>query len=294
MTRSHRILATALGLVCAGVMALPTAQAQSLLEGLHGEVWWRTDLYEDTALFRTVDSFGRLAAVQRVKDNILPRAAAVFDSRPADGTFVARAIDYPQGEFTDTIQSTDDAAKGLVGAPVSDFLGADWPGFTAHVPIPATQPLNRSLWRFTGVLRLQPGVAYEFRIRSDDGNGTWFGPKSPEVDLLDTSSFRASGTFNPSDPNAICCRIRVTPDETGLVDFTMIFYERYGVTGLRMRYSTEVDGNGDFVNFTTAGGEMLARDSGVGVIPLPASAVLLLTGLFGLGLVARSRRARAA
>lgn len=302
---SHPIHRTAKGLrrlaggllLGAGVtLAAPPAQAQAFLDGWQGEVWWRMDLYADNPLFAsdglgTLDSGSSGTTDERIKENILPRAQIALDSRPADGTFTASAIDYPQGDFTDVIRSSN--GDGVSGASVADFLGTDMPSFVAHVPVPADQPLSRSLWRFSGQLRLDPNTEYEFRVRSDDGNATWFGPDhNPDTNFLDSSSFRASGSFTAGDPDAFCCVVRRTTDDTGLLDVSMIFYERYGFTGLRMRYSTA---ESDFATFTTVGGDMMVRDSGVGVIPLPASAWLLLSGLVGLAALGRARlRARAA
>ncbi|MBK5926992.1 hypothetical protein [Rhodobaculum claviforme] len=270
------------------MLAAPPIQAQQLVPGLKGEVWFGVDLYSNDALFFG-DGLGALGTSQRTGENILPRAETAIASRPADGTFVSTALNYPQD--ADTIKSSRAPATEIGG--LEDFLGTDHATFTLRdgVTEPA-RPLEFSLWRFTGVMQLTPGVTYEFRIRSDDGNATWLGfdpATDPVFPTVAPNSFRASGTFDPTDPDVVCCRYRVTAEGDGLMPFKMLFYERQYDIGMRMQAATEQEGDA-FVTFSVVGGEMLRHDAPVGVIPVPAAAGLLVSGLMALALVGVRRR----
>ena len=277
-------LGARLGMVwLATVLALAgtAAQATTLTAGLMGEVWFRADPW-------AIEGSQSVPSGARSKERAILEAEAIMAGRPADASFVSTGLDYPQG--ADTVQSSNnnDAASPLQGASVQDFLGTDFASFVLRegVSAPASAPLQQSLWRFTGVLRLDPLTTYHFRLGSDDGHAIWVGAVgtygvagAPEPDAL-----RGPGIFGVE-----CCLFSVTTDETGMTPFKLIFYERYGVTGLRV--GVRRDGE---MQHTALGGDTLARridgDAGVGVVPLPAAGWLLVSGLAGLGVLGRRRR----
>ena len=254
-------IATVLG------MAASAVQAASHI-GLLGEVWFNTDPYAN------------LPAEARVKDAILSATEDAMRARPADGRFIATAFDYPQG--ANTVISS-----GTGAGTVADFLGTDAASLVlrdgAIVP---REPLRLSLWRFTGTLLLAPNTTYDFRISSDDGNATWMGHPAgvyPEYPDHETRTFRVSGTFQMD-----CCLFSHTTGDDGAVPFKMIFYERYGNTGLRMDWRAA--GTEDY---GVLQGPMLSRGDTLAPspIPLPAAGWMLLVALGGLGAVGWRRRA---
>ncbi|MBK5925834.1 hypothetical protein CCR87_00425, partial [Rhodobaculum claviforme] len=319
--RAHRPSARRAGriataLLCAAGLAAfapQPAAAQTLAPGLKGEVWLQlpfllgnetADLYADLPAFRDIDTLGasmQTNSALRTAANVLPRAGAFFDSRPPDGTFTSTALKYPW--------ATDDISSGPE-TTMLDFLrrsaedAGDYASFTLRDGLTedALEPIIRqSVWRFTGALVLSPDTVYQFRIRSDDGNASWLGfdPAVGPSYALDPDrtdpqrarNFNPSGTFDAGDGR--CCvytfdtaehQHAFDADGNAVVAFQLLFYERFGKAGLRMLFSTETDDTGAFMNYQIVGDDMLVRsDPGVGVIPLPASAVLLVSGLLGLG-----------
>ncbi len=151
-------------------LAGTAAQATTLTAGLMGEVWFRADPW-------AVEGGQSVPSGARSKERAILEAEAIMAGRPADASFVSTGLDYPQG--ADTVQSSNnnDAASPLQGASVQDFLGTDFASFVLRegVSAPASAPLQQSLWRFTGVLRLDPLTTYHFRLSSDDGHAIWVG-----------------------------------------------------------------------------------------------------------------------
>lgn len=249
------------------VLAAPSAQSTTL-SGLAGEVWFNTDPYTG------------LPGNARTQTNILDAVETAMRARAADGTFIATALNYPQG--ADTITSSTG-----VGGQLPDFLGSDHDSFALNdnVSIPA-QPLRQSVWRFTGLLLLSPLTSYDFRVTSDDGNAIWLGHDAgsyPEFPTVAPVSFLTSGAFPHNRTE-----FTFTTGADGQEPFKMLFYERFGNTGLRLDFRET--GTSDF---RVLGGTALAHGNSPAPIPLPAAGWLLVTALGGMGLLARLRRNRA-
>lgn len=244
----------------------PSAQAATL-SGLAGEVWFNTDPYTG------------LPGHARTQTNILDALETSMRARAADGSFVATALNYPQG--ADTVSSSSG-----VGGQLSDFLGSDHASFTLNegASIPA-QPLRQSVWRFTGTLLLSPLTSYDFRITSDDGNAIWLGHDAgsyPELPTVAPISFLTSGAFPHNRTE-----FTFTTGADGQEGFKMLFYERFGNTGLRLDFRET--GTSDF---RVLAGNVLAHGNSPAPIPLPAAGWLLVTALGGMGLIGRLRRNR--
>lgn len=201
-------------------------------------------------------------------------------SREADGTFTSATLNYPNtGNVIPSAPTDGTSTPGTV----EEFLGVDWNSFAlrtgATAPGAFGEELQKTVWRFTGFLNLPDGDSIDVRVYSDDGAALWVGDNVVGSGTVgDLSAFKYKGRFED------CC----TPTLTGSASpqpFQLWFWEDGGNTGLRLDFS--VQGENDFA---ALGGDFLLRNDGFGVIPLPATAWLLISGLLGLGALGHKRR----
>lgn len=269
-TVSSLILAAGVAATALGI----GAEAKANQQGLFGEVWFSEDLAGGSPFA----GFTGNTLSDTDKAIFLGRIEAIVAQAPY-GTFTSTAVNYENPANTTT---TPQFTFPTVGTTIAAFLGSDALSFSGGAT--TKNNLRNSVWRFTGFVKLAANQTYDFRVSADDGHITWIGDGAG--DFSSSNAFKYRGEYRGVGN---CCNFTIAAaDEDRILPFQTIFWENTGQTAFRVAFSTE--GRDDPESYTVLGGDMLTRDSGVGVIPLPASVWLLLSGLAGLGALQLRRR----
>lgn len=170
-------------------------------------------------------------------------AENAINASTATATFVSTGINYPAGG------NVINSATTLAG-----FLGPD----AGTIVGDGTAPITQTVFRFTGLIELEPG-AQTFSVGSDDGF------------RLTVNGVRVA---EHSGPRGFSTNTAVADPGSGFVPFELLFYENFGNSGVR----------------ATIDGAVIVAAS----IPLPAGLPLILAALLGLGLVGGKRRRKLA
>lgn len=203
---------------------------------LAGAVFWAAG-----AQAATVGLLGEFWDVGSVRS--LTEAEAAIAAGGPDLSFVATAIDYPQGSGR-TVQSR---------IALADFLGAD----AASLSLGPAATLEGSVFRFSGFLDLDAGLR-SFSVGSDDGFRLSIGG----VEVSRHAGQRGFGVTTVSH----------LIDAAGLTPVELIYFENRGVTGVEFR----IDGE-------TARGAILQRgEIAVVPLPGAAALMLAALAALGL------------
>lgn len=178
----------------------------------------------------------------------LADALSIIGARQADATFVSTAVDYPNGAAL-LSDDTDTLAQ---------FLGAD----AASLSGEADNTLDGNfILRLTGQITLDAG-AHDFQVFSDDGFRL-------TVDGAVIDAFLGLRSFGTNGPQTVTL-------PGGPLDFELIFFDGNPISaGLEL-----------LVDQSIAGGALLSTP--MPAVPLPAPALLLLTGLAGCAVLRRA------
>ncbi|RYH05834.1 VPLPA-CTERM sorting domain-containing protein [Tropicimonas sp. IMCC6043] len=205
--------------------------------GLNGEIWTGVDV--DT----------------------LADARSYILSSPADATFIATSVDYPNGTTGSTSTSST----------FSDALGVDAASLS-NPTVAATAVLN-SIMRFTGYLRVDAPGSLFLGIGSDDGS---------ELIIQGTQVINNDGIH--AFPGASAGPVEVGFLSAGLFEIELLFFESQQVAmGIEFFYDSPSSG-------TPVPTSHLYSSLVTPPVPLPAGLPLLLGALGILGL-ARRRQA---
>lgn len=192
--------------------------------------------------------------------NSIAGADSFVQNNDPTATFMATAVDYPNGALNTVADSTT----------LASFLGAD----AASLSGAGNNDLNESIFRFSGYVSILEGFDQDtstdsidvvFTVGSDDGFLLRIGDEL-------VSSFSGPRSFGFSSGAASFA-------SAGLYALDLIYYENYGHTGIEF-FST-LDGGGIVPS------KYLFKD--VRAVPEPSSMLLLAAGLFGIGTAYRRK-----
>ncbi|MET1415585.1 VPLPA-CTERM sorting domain-containing protein [Roseibium sp. HPY-6] len=173
-----------------------------------------------------------------------------------DATFRSTEVNYPRGMV----------AQNPIVVPFDDFLGDDSDSLSV-VSGPTFEPGNDFIMRLSGFITLDAGL-HTFAARVDDG-------MLLKIDGQEIFRLRVDGSDVTSYSNLIMTTVAL---DGGRMPIELIYFDNAAANfGVRV----DVDGK-------PIGGDMISTGR-TSVVPLPASAWLLITGLLGLASFRRSR-----
>lgn len=215
---------------------------------------------------------------------------ATTASAASAATYFAEADFLAVVTVTDTEDWEDETLSGSVGGGGATSLGFDF--VTVSTPINAVKVINEV---FFGSGNVTPGGANYLYIDTDIG----FGGTTPTFTFesaITAFGFFYTGVGRNSDTQTVTVggnTVAIPANDKGTFgDFVSPLF--FGYSGAPISSFTVQMGDNsafgldDLVIGSLADGP--GTDPEPGVVPLPASSVLLLGGLLGLGAVARRRR----